>query len=104
MAIASQKIEYHDGDTPLAGLLYADSAKTGKRPGLLLVHHAYGLDDHTKEHAASYADAGFVVFAGDMYGPGVAGNRERTTALLMEMRGNPGKVECHGKAWHLERR
>lgn len=98
MAIPSQKIEYHDGDTPLAGLLFADSSKTAKGPGLLLVHHAYGLDDHTKEHAAAYAERGFVVLACDMYGPGVAGNRERTTALLTEMRSNPAKLVARGRA------
>src|SRR5215813_8713559 len=98
MAIENQNVEYRDEDTPLTGLLYTDLARTDKRPGLLLVHHAYGLDDHTKEHAAAYAEAGFVVFACDMYGPGVAGNRERTTALLMEMRANPAKLISRGRA------
>ena len=98
MAIENEKITYRDGDTLLSGLLYANSAKTGKGPGLLLVHHAYGLDDHARQHAAAYAEAGFVVFACDMYGSEVAGNRERTTALLMEMRGNPGKLVSRGRA------
>jgi len=98
MAIEKQNIQYRDGKTPLTGLLYTDSARTDKRPGLLLVHHAYGLDDHTKEHAAAHAEAGFVVFACDMYGPGVAGNRERVTALLLEMRANPSKLVSRGRA------
>jgi dienelactone hydrolase len=33
-----------------------------------------------------------------MYGPGVAGNRERTTALLMEMRSNPAKLVARARA------
>ena len=92
MAIMSRKIEYRDADTPLAGLLFNDPTRTGKGPGLLLVHHGGGLDDHAKTHSHSYAELGFVVFACDMYGAGVAGNRERTLALLGEMRGDPGKL------------
>jgi dienelactone hydrolase len=98
MAILNQEIAYHDGDAPLTGLLYTDSAKTGKRPGLLVVHHAHGLDDHTKEHAAAYAESGFVVFACALYGAGIAGNRERTAAFLMEMRSNPGKLVARARA------
>jgi dienelactone hydrolase len=98
MAIVNQKISYCDGDTALTGLLYTDSAKTGKRAGLLVVHHAYGLDDHTKERAAAYAESGFIVFACAIYGAGVAGNRESTTAFLMEMRNHPGKLVARARA------
>jgi len=92
MAIVSHKIEYRDADTELTGLLFTDATRTGKRPGLLLVHHGAGLDDHAKTHSHSYAELGFVVFACDLYGPGVAGNRERTMALLGEMRSDPAKL------------
>lgn len=92
MAIENQEIEYRDGDTPLTGLLYTDSARSGKRPGLLLVHHAAGLDDHAKSHSRSFAEFGFVVFACDMYGPGIAGNRERIFASLRDMRSDPAKL------------
>jgi dienelactone hydrolase len=98
MEIVNQTIAYRDGDTPLTGLVYTDRAKTGRRPGLLVVHHAYGLDDHTKEHAAAYAESGFVVFACTMYEAGIAGNRERTTTFLMEMRSHPGKLVSRARA------
>lgn len=92
MAPVSQTIEYHDGDTPLSGVLFTDQARTAKRPGLFLVHAGTGLDDHAKGRARSYAELGFVVFACDMYGPGVAGNRERIMATLAEMRSDPAKL------------
>ena len=98
MAIISQTIDYRDGDTPLSGLLYADHARAGKRPGLLLLHHGGGLDDHAKSRSQSFAQLGFIVFACDMYGRGIAGHRERTTALLMEMRDNPGKLVARARA------
>jgi dienelactone hydrolase len=92
MTIICEPIDYRDGDTPLCGLLFADRDRAGRRPGLLLVHHGGGLDEHAKSHSQSLAQLGFLVFACDMYGPGVAGNRERTMALLTEMRENPAKL------------
>jgi len=92
MAAECQTIEYRDGDTQLAGVLFTDPARSKKRPGLLLVHAGSGLDDHAKCRAQTYAELGFVVFACDMFGPGIAGNRERILATLGEMRTNPGKL------------
>ena len=92
MAPVSQTIEYRDGDTQLSGLLFAEPAREKKRPGLFLVHAGAGLDDHAKDRAKSYAELGFIVFACDMYGPGVIGNRERIMATLGEMRGDPAKL------------
>ena len=92
MALTTQAIEYSDGETKLSGLLFSDPRRQGRCPGLLLVHHGFGLDDHAKSHAASFAESGFVVFACDMYGSGVAGNRERTMATLTEFRNDPGRL------------
>ena len=92
MAPLPTTIEYRDGETQLSGLLFNDSDRQKKRPGLFLVHAGAGLDDHAKARAESYAALGFVVFACDMYGPGVAGNRERKLAMLAEMRSDPAKL------------
>lgn len=92
MAPVSQTIEYRDGDTQLSGVLFTDPARTTKCPGLFLVHAGAGLDDHAKGRAKSYAELGFVVFACDMYGPSVIGNRERIMAKLGEMRSDPAKL------------
>jgi len=92
MPTVCQSIEYRDGDTPLSGLLFTAPAYLKKRPGLFLVHAGSGLDDHAKGRAESYAEIGFVVFACDMYGPGIAGNRERVMATLGEMRSDPAKL------------
>src|SRR5262249_16631694 len=89
MPIVSQAVEYHDGETPLAGICFHDEAGSSNKPGLLLVHHGGGLDDRAKAHAASYAGRGFVVFACDMYGSGVMGSRERIMATLGAFRNDP---------------
>ena len=97
MATASKTIEYVDGGTPLRGFLFSDAERPGRHPGLLLVHHGFGLDDHAKSHAKHCADLGFVVFACDMFGS-VAGDRERTMALLKELRNEPAKLRQRARA------
>jgi dienelactone hydrolase len=98
MTITSQIIEYRDGETPLTGLLFGNFVEQKKRPGLLLVHHGPGLDDHAKAHAQMYAESGFVVFACDMYGPGVVGNRERIMATLGQFRNDPNGLRRRAAA------
>src|SRR5207302_7908671 len=75
--IQTQTIGYCDGDTELTGLLAWEGARRHQRPGILVVHGGAGLDNHAKGRARPLAELGFVVFACDMYGNGVAGNRER---------------------------
>ena len=52
----------HDG-TKLSGFLVYDDAKAGPRPGVLVVHEWWGLNDYTKNRArqlASMVRAGWV--------------------------------------------
>lgn len=86
MPIDTQTIGYRDGDTELTGLLAWDDLRDQQCPGVLVVHGGAGLDNHAKGRAMRLAELGFVVFACDMYGNGVAGNRERVLARIMELR------------------
>src|SRR5437660_1909528 len=92
MPINTQTIGYRDGDTELTGLLAWDASRDYQRPGILVVHGGAGLDDHAKGRARRLAELGFVVFACDMYGNGVAGNRERVMARIMELRNDTAKL------------
>lgn len=68
--VKSKKVEYkHDGNT-FAGVLYWDDAGKGKRPGVVVFHEWWGLDDHAKAKAEELAKLGYVAFAADMYGEG----------------------------------
>jgi dienelactone hydrolase len=80
---------YHDLDTPLAGVLYRDESLPGARPAILLVHGGAGLDDHARGQARRYAALGYVVLACDMFGNGVAGDRDRVISCLMTLRDDP---------------
>lgn len=69
-AVKSETVEYKDGETALRGYLYWDDAVEGKRPGVLVVHEWWGLDDHARQRAEKLAALGYVAFATDMYGAG----------------------------------
>ena len=88
-AIVVRDLPYDDLGLPLAGLLCWDDTRDGPRPGILLIHGGAGLDAHAREQARRYAAIGYTVLACDMFGPGVAGNRERVMACLLALRDDP---------------
>ena len=67
-ATRTEIVEYQDGDTPLRGFLAFDDALQGKRPGVILVHEWWGLNDYARRRAEMLAELGYVAFAIDMYG------------------------------------
>ncbi|MGF1644518.1 MAG: dienelactone hydrolase family protein [Thiotrichales bacterium] len=71
-AVKSEKIEYRHGDTQLTGYLYYDDAQQGARPGIMVVHEWWGLNDYVRKRAEMLAELGYVAFAADMYGTGKA--------------------------------
>lgn len=65
-----KEVVYKDGSDTLKGYLAWDDAKKGKRPGVMVVHEWWGLDDYAMHRAKMLAEEGYVAFAADMYGPG----------------------------------
>ncbi|MCU1241801.1 MAG: hypothetical protein JWO71_2527 [Candidatus Acidoferrum typicum] len=92
MKMNTQVVAYRDGDTELTGQFTSDAERGDKRPGILVVHGGAGLDSHAKGRATRLAEQGFVAFACDMYGNGVAGNRERVMARIAELRDDTAKL------------
>lgn len=68
--VTSKKIEYKFDGVEFTGQLYYDAASKEKRPGVLVVHEWWGLDDYAKGRAEQLAKLGYVAFACDMYGAG----------------------------------
>jgi len=68
--IQTKEVEYRQGSTVLKGFIAWDDALSGKRPGVLVVHEWWGLNDHARNQARRLAEAGYVGFALDMYGAG----------------------------------
>ena len=87
--VKTKTIEYKDGDTVLTGLLAWDDAMSGKRPGVLVVHEWWGLNDYAKSRAEKLAAEGYVAFALDMYGAGkVTDHPDQAGTWMKEITGN----------------
>jgi dienelactone hydrolase len=68
--IATQDVTYTHEGTELKGYLAWDASQQGKRPGVLIVHEWWGLNDYARTRAQELARMGYVAFALDMYGGG----------------------------------
>ena len=68
--VRGQEVEYRSGDTRLKGYLAYDTAFTGKRPGVLVVHEWWGLNEYTRKRVRMLAELGYTALALDMYGEG----------------------------------
>lgn len=84
--IVSKPLAYTDGNVQLEGVVYYDPSIKTPRPGVIVVHAWWGLNDFPKSVAKSLAEEGYVAFALDMYGKGVlatdaAGARELSSKL-----------------------
>jgi dienelactone hydrolase len=70
--VRTQTVKYKLGDVTMIGYMAWDDAVPGRRPGVLVVHEWYGLNDYAKSRARQLAQMGYVALAADMYGNGVA--------------------------------
>ena len=87
--VVTRTIEYTHGGTTFKGYLAYDDAAEGKRPGVLVVHEWYGLNDYPQRRARELAELGYVALAADMYGGGkVATTREEAASLAGAVRGD----------------
>jgi dienelactone hydrolase len=96
--IAIRDLPYRDLDTSLTGQFCWNDGQEGPRPGILLIHGGAGLDAHAREQACRYAALGYAVLACDMFGDGIAGDRERVMACLLALRDDPGRLLRRGQA------
>jgi dienelactone hydrolase len=69
--IVSKAVQYTQNGTVLEGYLAYDDAAQGRRPGVLVVHEWWGLNDYVRSRVDKLARLGYVAFALDMYGKGI---------------------------------
>jgi dienelactone hydrolase len=103
MAIVSQSIDYEvEGAIHQAYLAY-DSNRTEPRPGVLVIHEWWGVNNYIKSRVEQLADAGYVGLAIDMYGQGkVAANPDEAGQLMMSVLDDMEKGTVGLKAgWQL---
>lgn len=88
--VVGQTVEYRHQDTVMKGYLAYDDAVAGKRPGVLVVHEWWGLNDFARQQADKLAEMGYVALAADMYGGGkVTRDPEEARKLAGQLRDTP---------------
>lgn len=68
--VMEKTITYKLDTNELKGFAAFPSDTTVKRPGIIIVHEWWGLNDYIKSRARQLAELGYVAFAADMFGNG----------------------------------
>src|SRR5258708_23678750 len=68
--VKARAVAYQHGDLQLEGYYAWDDSVSGKRPGIIIVHEWWGLNDYARRRADQLAKLGYAAFAVDMYGKG----------------------------------
>jgi dienelactone hydrolase len=97
--LVAKNIDYVHEGTKLSGYLAYDDAKSGPRPGVLVVHEWWGLNDYTRGRANQLAEMGYVAFAVDMFGNGkTTVNPAEAKDWSSAVAGKPGMLAARSKA------
>jgi dienelactone hydrolase len=91
--VKTKEVVYEHDGVKLKGYLAWDDAAKGKRPGVLVVHEWWGLNEYERKRAEQLAVLGYVAFACDMYGEG------KTTQHPKEAKAMSGEVRGNMKTW-----
>lgn len=97
--VQTREVEYRQGDTVLKGFIAWNDAARGRRPGVLVVHEWWGLNQHARNQARRLAEAGYVGFALDMYGNGkVTTHPQDAQAFVAEVTKDPAVLAARFNA------
>ncbi|HEX3036296.1 MAG TPA: dienelactone hydrolase family protein [Thermodesulfobacteriota bacterium] len=66
--IKGEEVTYTSNGVTFKGYLAYDNNIEGKRPGVLVVHEWWGLNDYARKRANMLAELGYTALAVDMYG------------------------------------
>ena len=87
--VQTRTIAYQHGNSELEGYLAWDDRFDGKRPGVLVVHEWWGLNEYARSRVRQLAEQGYVAFAPDMYGTGkVTSHPDQASAWMKEIQEN----------------
>src|SRR5262245_11339320 len=95
--VETRPVEYRHGPVVLEGSLAYDSAGGGKRAGLLLAAEGAANGPAARQRAERWARQGYVVFALDLYGKGVAPRDDQDAAVRAGLTG-PDRASVRARA------
>ena len=97
--LVTKTVEYRQNNTVMQGFLAYDDAFPAPRPGVLVVHEWWGLNDFAQAKAKELAGLGYVALAADMYGDGhTTRDREEAAKLAGALRGDPARLRARAQA------
>ena len=95
----TEDITYLDGTISLKGFVAYDDTKPGKRPGVLVMHEAWGLGEHVMDRTKMLAELGYVGFAADLYGDRkLITKMDEAMAMIGDLRTHPQKLRTRARA------
>lgn len=68
--IKEEQISYQIEGEQYDGYVYYNENQKGKRPGILVVHEWWGLNEYSRHRARQLAELGYISFAVDVFGNG----------------------------------
>lgn len=87
--VTGEEVRYTAGGAECTGYVAWDRKRSGRRPGVLVVHEWWGHNEYVRERARQLAALGYTAFALDMYGDGKqAGHPEDAQKFMMEVFSN----------------
>jgi dienelactone hydrolase len=86
------------------GYLSYDDALSGPRPGVMIIHEWWGLNDYLRQRADQLATLGYSAFALDMYGDGATASTpdeagSMMTAVLEDMETGTARLKAAHQAF-----
>ena len=92
--IIKKPVAYQSEGFQLEGYLAYDDASAEKRPGILVVHEWWGLNDSIRNRVDKLASMGYAAFALDLYGKGKTTNEKQKATKMLRM------VQMNVYRWH----
>lgn len=94
--LKEEVITYRVDSLHMVSYLVYDENMEGKRPGVLVIHEWWGLNDYAKMRARKLAELGYVAMAVDMYGDDRMGNDpDAAQKLSMPFYNDPSLAKKH---------
>jgi carboxymethylenebutenolidase len=91
--VVSQMMAYTEYQDELVyGYFSAPADMFEPLPAVIMIHEWWGLNDNIRSMADRLAGEGYIVFAVDLYGGGVASTPEEARSLMMQAVEDPGSA------------
>ena len=96
--IVEKSVDYPYNGMTMKGYLAYDDARSGPRPGVLVVHEWWGLNDYIRMRTRQLAEMGYIAFAPDMYGEGKTTRDPKEAGALSGAVRNQNELAPRAKA------